>query len=43
MPKAVFTFTVEDGRISQIAFDDDAERLRELDIVFLRTGGKERR
>ncbi|GAA0358111.1 sigma-70 family RNA polymerase sigma factor [Actinoallomurus spadix] len=41
-PKVVFTFTVTDGRITRIAMDADPDRLRDLDIVFLSAGGKER-
>ncbi|MBB6347729.1 RNA polymerase sigma-70 factor (ECF subfamily) [Nonomuraea muscovyensis] len=35
-PKAVFTFTIGDGKITRIAIDTDPDRLRDLDIVFLR-------
>ncbi|MDQ0381691.1 sigma-70 family RNA polymerase sigma factor [Amycolatopsis thermophila] len=34
--KAVFRFTVTDGKISRITVDGDAGRIRDLDIVFLR-------
>ncbi|MEU4389837.1 sigma-70 family RNA polymerase sigma factor [Kribbella sp. NPDC023855] len=34
-PKAVFTFTVADGKITDIVIDGDPNRLDELDIVFL--------
>ncbi|NUR85402.1 MAG: sigma-70 family RNA polymerase sigma factor [Nonomuraea sp.] len=34
-PKAVFTFTVHDGKITRIAIDTNLERLHDLDIVFL--------
>jgi RNA polymerase sigma-70 factor (ECF subfamily) len=42
-PKAVFTFTISDEKITSIAIDADPDRLRDLDIVFLSTGNKERR
>ncbi|MEU4226157.1 sigma-70 family RNA polymerase sigma factor [Nonomuraea sp. NPDC026600] len=42
-PKAVFTFTVSDGKITCIAIDTDPDRLRDLDIVFLRANDTERR
>ncbi|MFI6907080.1 sigma-70 family RNA polymerase sigma factor [Nonomuraea sp. NPDC050394] len=41
-PKAVFTFTVSDGKITRIVIDTDEERLRDLDIVVLTTGDRER-
>jgi RNA polymerase sigma-70 factor (ECF subfamily) len=41
-PKVVFTFTISDGKISGIAMDADPDRLRDLDIVFLSAGDKER-
>jgi RNA polymerase sigma factor (sigma-70 family) len=41
-PKVVFTFTVSDGKITGIALDGNPDRLRNLDIVFLSVGGKER-
>jgi RNA polymerase sigma factor (sigma-70 family) len=41
-PKAVFTFTISDGKITGIALDGDPDRLRDLDIVFLSASGKER-
>ncbi|BCL12505.1 sigma-70 family RNA polymerase sigma factor [Micromonospora sagamiensis] len=40
MPKAVFTFTLDHGKISCIAVDADPDRLRDLDIVFLSTGNR---
>lgn len=42
-PKAVFTFTIDDGKITRIDIDTDSERLRDLDIVVLPAGDKERR
>lgn len=42
-PKAVFAFTVSDGKITRIAIDTDPDRLRDLDIVLLHAGDKERR
>jgi RNA polymerase sigma-70 factor (ECF subfamily) len=42
-PKAVFTFTVDGGRISRIDIDTDPDRLRDLDIVILTADDKERR
>ncbi|SNT49443.1 RNA polymerase sigma-70 factor, ECF subfamily [Asanoa hainanensis] len=42
LPKAVFTFTVTDGKITSIELDADPDRLRELDIVFLSTNAKDR-
>jgi RNA polymerase sigma factor (sigma-70 family) len=42
-PKAVFTFTVNDEKISRIDIDTDPERLRDLDIVILTASDKERR
>ncbi|GAA1725310.1 sigma-70 family RNA polymerase sigma factor [Nonomuraea sp. AD125B] len=41
--KAVFTFTVSNGKITHIAIDTDPDRLRDLDIVFLHADHKERR
>lgn len=41
-PKAVFTFTISDGKITRIAIDVDPDRLRDLDIVFLTANDKER-
>ncbi|MFI6392808.1 sigma-70 family RNA polymerase sigma factor [Nonomuraea sp. NPDC050547] len=42
-PKAVFAFTVSDGKITRIVIDTDPERLRALDIVVLTASAKERR
>ncbi|QFY09877.1 sigma-70 family RNA polymerase sigma factor [Nonomuraea phyllanthi] len=42
-PKAVLTFTVDDDRITRIDIDTDPDRLRDLDIVILTAGDKERR
>ncbi|MEU1521634.1 sigma-70 family RNA polymerase sigma factor [Nocardia rhamnosiphila] len=42
LPKALFTFTVSDGKITHIAIDTDPDRLRHLDIVFLPARDKER-
>ncbi|MEV0612830.1 sigma-70 family RNA polymerase sigma factor [Nonomuraea sp. NPDC050404] len=42
-PKAVFAFTVHDGRITRVDIDTDPDRLRDLDIVLLTAGDKERR
>lgn len=42
-PKAVFTFTVSDQKITRIAIDAVPDGLRDLDIVFLRPDDKERR
>ncbi|MFD1936806.1 MULTISPECIES: sigma-70 family RNA polymerase sigma factor [Nonomuraea] len=42
-PKAVFTFTVNDDKITRIDIDTDPRRLRDLDIVILTAGAKERR
>ncbi|MFF4237788.1 sigma-70 family RNA polymerase sigma factor [Actinomadura geliboluensis] len=42
VPKAVIAFTVEDGRITRIATDTDADRLRALDIIVLPPGRKDR-
>ncbi|MBD2893263.1 putative ECF RNA polymerase sigma factor SigI [Actinomadura sp. RB99] len=39
---ALFSFTVADGRITRIAIDGDPDRLRDLDIVYLRANGTER-
>jgi RNA polymerase sigma-70 factor (ECF subfamily) len=41
-PLALFSFTVADGRITRIVVDGDADRLRDLDIVYLRPHGAER-
>ncbi|MEU6794714.1 hypothetical protein ABZ907_23710 [Nonomuraea wenchangensis] len=41
--KAVFTFTVSEGKITHITIDTDPDRLRGLDIVFLHADDKERR
>ncbi|GII34250.1 sigma-70 family RNA polymerase sigma factor [Planotetraspora mira] len=41
-PKAVLTFTIGAGKITHIAVDTDADRLRDLDIVFLHAGKGER-
>ncbi|MEU5786010.1 sigma-70 family RNA polymerase sigma factor [Micromonospora lupini] len=42
LPKAVFTFTINNDKITSIAVDADPGRLHELDIVFLSTGDKAR-
>ncbi|MEV4893029.1 sigma-70 family RNA polymerase sigma factor [Nonomuraea sp. NPDC055795] len=42
-PKAVFAFTVSDGKITRIVIDTDPERLRDLNIVVLTASDKERR
>ncbi|MFI9560215.1 sigma-70 family RNA polymerase sigma factor [Nonomuraea endophytica] len=42
-PKAVFAFTISDGKITRIAIDTDPERLRDLDIIALTASDKERR
>ncbi|WP_433517213.1 sigma-70 family RNA polymerase sigma factor [Nonomuraea sp. CA-143628] len=42
-PKAVFTFTIDDEKITRIDIDTDLDRLRDLDIVVLGAGDKERR
>ncbi|MBB5084005.1 sigma-70 family RNA polymerase sigma factor [Nonomuraea endophytica] len=42
-PKAVFAFTISDGKITRIAIDTDPERLRDLDIIALTTSDRERR
>ncbi|MFB9832481.1 sigma-70 family RNA polymerase sigma factor [Actinoallomurus acaciae] len=42
-PKAVFTFTIADGKITRIAVDAVPDGLRGLDVVFLRPNDKERR
>ncbi|MEU7744561.1 sigma-70 family RNA polymerase sigma factor [Nonomuraea sp. NPDC049158] len=42
-PKAVFTFTIDDEKITRIDIDTDSDRLRDLDIVILTAGDKERR
>ncbi|MER7365647.1 sigma-70 family RNA polymerase sigma factor [Nonomuraea wenchangensis] len=41
--KAVFTFTVSNGKITHITVDTHPDRLRDLDIVFLHADDKERR
>lgn len=41
-PDVVFTFTISEGKITGIALDADPDRLRDLDIVFLSAGDKER-
>ncbi|WP_242908030.1 sigma-70 family RNA polymerase sigma factor [Actinomadura terrae] len=41
-PRAVFTFTVHDEKITRIAIDTVPERINALDIVFLSASGKER-
>jgi RNA polymerase sigma factor (sigma-70 family) len=41
-PKAVFTFTISGEKITCVAIDTDLDRLRDLDIVFLRASDKER-
>ncbi|MFV2103622.1 sigma-70 family RNA polymerase sigma factor [Micromonospora sp. LOL_024] len=43
IPKAVFTFTVSNEKITGITIDADPDRLRDLDIVFLSTSNRERR
>ncbi|MEO3785780.1 sigma-70 family RNA polymerase sigma factor [Actinocorallia sp. B10E7] len=40
-PKAVFEFTISDGKITRIAIDADPDRLLDLDIVFLPADNKE--
>ncbi|MDT0341472.1 sigma-70 family RNA polymerase sigma factor [Streptomyces litchfieldiae] len=35
-PKAVFAFTIDEGKITRVTIDADPDRLRDLDIVFLR-------
>ena len=40
-PKAVFTFTVDDGKITRITIDTDPDR--DVDIVYLRATDKDRR
>ncbi|TDD13382.1 sigma-70 family RNA polymerase sigma factor [Nonomuraea diastatica] len=42
-PKAVFAFTISDGKITHIAIDADPDRVRDHDIVLLGTGNTERR
>ncbi|MFG1956010.1 sigma-70 family RNA polymerase sigma factor [Nonomuraea sp. NPDC049028] len=42
-PKAVFTFTIDDEKITRIDIDTNLDRLRDLDIVILTAGDKERR
>ncbi|MDP4503180.1 sigma-70 family RNA polymerase sigma factor [Nonomuraea turcica] len=42
-PMAVFTFAINDEKITRIDIDTDPDRLRDLDIVFLPAGDKERR
>ncbi|MFC9970413.1 sigma-70 family RNA polymerase sigma factor [Spirillospora sp. NPDC127200] len=42
-PKAVFTFTIGDGRITSITVDTDPDRLHDLDMVLLHAGDLERR
>ncbi|WP_030559884.1 sigma-70 family RNA polymerase sigma factor [Streptomyces aureocirculatus] len=42
-PKALFTFTTYDGKITRIAIDTDPDRLQDLDIIFLPAKEKERR
>ncbi|GAA2629957.1 sigma-70 family RNA polymerase sigma factor [Actinomadura fulvescens] len=42
-PKAVITFTVEDGKIARIDVDTDTDQIRELDIVVLPADDKGRR
>ncbi|GAA0224319.1 RNA polymerase sigma factor SigJ [Actinomadura nitritigenes] len=39
-PMALFSFTVADGKITRIVIDGDPDRLRDLDIVYLRTSGE---
>ncbi|WP_327001029.1 sigma-70 family RNA polymerase sigma factor [Dactylosporangium sp. NBC_01737] len=43
LAKAVFTFTISNGKITSIIVDADPARLRDLDIVFLSTGTGARR
>ena len=43
LPKAVFTFTISNEKITRITVDADPDRLRDLDIVILSTGNKARR
>ncbi|WP_067817777.1 sigma-70 family RNA polymerase sigma factor [Actinomadura kijaniata] len=42
-PKAVFTFTIDDRKITRITIDTDPDRLGDLDVVFLPANGEERR
>lgn len=42
-PKAVFRFTVHNGKITGIDIDTSPERLRDLEIVILAAGDQERR
>ncbi|MFC4115030.1 sigma-70 family RNA polymerase sigma factor [Nonomuraea zeae] len=42
-PEALFTFAIDDGKITSITIDRDPDRLRDLDIVYLRATGGERR
>ncbi|MWA08380.1 sigma-70 family RNA polymerase sigma factor [Streptomyces sp. BA2] len=42
-PKALFTFTIHNEKITRIAIDTDPRRLHDLDVVFLSAGDKERR
>ncbi|WP_199434710.1 sigma-70 family RNA polymerase sigma factor [Qaidamihabitans albus] len=41
LPKVVFSFTISEGKITGITLQADPDRLRDLDIVFVRTGDKE--
>jgi hypothetical protein len=43
LPKAVFTFTISNDKITSIAIDADPDRLRDLDVVFLSTTNKAQR
>ncbi len=42
-PKAVFMFTIGNGKITNITVDTDPDRLHDLDMVLLHTNDKERR
>ncbi|MGI5171647.1 sigma-70 family RNA polymerase sigma factor [Spirillospora sp. CA-253888] len=42
-PKAVFTFTIGDGKITNITIDTDPDRLHGLDMVLLHANDLERR
>ncbi|UJW28523.1 sigma-70 family RNA polymerase sigma factor [Saccharothrix sp. AJ9571] len=42
-PKAVFTFTIDDGKITHIAIDTDPGRLQRRELVLLHTSDQERR
>ncbi|MGW6054239.1 sigma-70 family RNA polymerase sigma factor [Streptomyces sp. NPDC055189] len=43
LPKALFTFTVHDGKITRIAIDTDPGRLDALDVVYLSAADREPR